>query len=234
MPGKNIHILEELKVPGGACDGIDDPNKGFIIRGGREMENHFECLWDLFRSIPSIEVDNASVLDEFYGLNKDDPNYSLQRATINQGQDAGLNNKFGLSEKASMELIQLFMTRNEDLYDKKITDVFSKDFFASNFWLYWRTMFAFEEWHSALEMRLYVLRFIHHIGGLPDFSALKFTKFNQYESLILPMIKFLQKNNVQFVFDTIVSNVNFTSNGSKKVASEIVASTAGEQNFIKI
>ena len=144
------------------------------------------------------------------------------------------SNKFGLSEKASMELIQLFMTRNEDLYDKKITDVFSKDFFASNFWLYWRTMFAFEEWHSALEMRLYVLRFIHHIGGLPDFSALKFTKFNQYESLILPMIKFLQKNNVQFVFDTIVSNVNFTSNGSKKVASEIVASTAGEQNFIKI
>ena len=49
MKGENIHILEEQKLPGGACDGINDPQKGFIIRGGREMENHFECLWDLFR-----------------------------------------------------------------------------------------------------------------------------------------------------------------------------------------
>ncbi|HAT77797.1 MAG TPA: hypothetical protein DCS10_00100, partial [Oscillibacter sp.] len=46
----------------------------------------------------------------------------------------------------------------------------------SNFWLYWRTMFAFENWHSALEMKLYIQRYIHHIGGLPDFTALRFTK----------------------------------------------------------
>merc|ERR1712230_86213 len=74
MPGKNITILEELDLPGGALDGIDEPEKGFVIRGGREMESHFECLWDLFRSIPSLEVQDASVLDEFYWLNKDDPN----------------------------------------------------------------------------------------------------------------------------------------------------------------
>ena len=45
------------------------------MRGGREMENHFECLWDLFRSIPSIETPGVSVLDEYYWLNKEDPNY---------------------------------------------------------------------------------------------------------------------------------------------------------------
>ena len=44
------------------------------MRGGREMENHFECLWDLFRSIPSIETPGVSVLDEYYWLNKEDPN----------------------------------------------------------------------------------------------------------------------------------------------------------------
>ena len=97
-----------------------------------------------------------------------------------------------------MEIARLFMTKDEDLYDKKITDVFGSEFFASNFWLYWRTMFAFEDWHSALEMKLYIQRFIHHIGGLPDFSALKFTKFNQYESLILPMVKYLEAHNVPF------------------------------------
>ena len=54
MPGKNIHILEAMDIAGGACDGIYDATRGYIMRGGREMENHFECLWDLFRSIPSL------------------------------------------------------------------------------------------------------------------------------------------------------------------------------------
>ena len=39
-------------------------------------------------------------------------------------------------------------------------------------------MFAFENWHSALEMKRYITRFIHHVGGLPDFSALRFTRYN--------------------------------------------------------
>ena len=126
MKGEHIHILEELELPGGACDGIKEPQKGFVIRGGREMENHFECLWDLFRSIPSIETEGASVLDEYYWLNKKDPNYSLMRATVNRGEDAHTDGKFGLSDKAAMEIVKLFLTRDEDLYDKTIADVFDR------------------------------------------------------------------------------------------------------------
>ena len=48
-------------------------SKGFIIRGGREMEAHFAALWDLFKSIPSLAIDNASVLDEMYWLHKTNP-----------------------------------------------------------------------------------------------------------------------------------------------------------------
>lgn len=221
MKGNRIHVLEEMSIPGGACDGIEDTQKGFIIRGGREMENHFECLWDLFHSIPSIETEGVSVLDEYYWLNKHDPNYSLCRVTVNRGQDAHTDGKFGLSDKASMELVKLFMTRDEDLYDKKINEFLDEEFFKSNFWLYWRTMFAFEEWHSALEMKLYIQRFIHHIGGLPDFKALKFTKYNQYESLILPMVKFLETHDVQFQYDTRVTNVEFEITKGKKVAKRI-------------
>lgn len=222
MKGERIHILEELGLPGGACDGINDPMRGFVIRGGREMENHFECLWDLFRSIPSIETEGVSVLDEYYWLNKHDPNYSLMRATVNRGEDAHTDGKFGLSDKGAMEIMKLFFTRNEDLYDKRIDEVFTDEVFRSNFWLYWRTMFAFENWHSALEMKLYFQRFIHHIGGLPDFSALKFTKYNQYESLILPMVKYLEKHNVQFHYNMQVTNVLFAKEGGKKVAKTIV------------
>ncbi len=56
MPGDHIHILEELSLPGGSMDGIKNDRLGYIIRGGREMEPHFEVLWDLFRSIPSLEI----------------------------------------------------------------------------------------------------------------------------------------------------------------------------------
>lgn len=234
MKGDRIHILEERALSGGACDGIRDSEKGFIIRGGREMENHFECLWDLFRSIPSLEDEEISVLDEFYWLNKQDPNYSLMRVIRNRGEDAHTDGKFGLSPKASLEITRLFLTRDEDLYDKRISEVFSGDFFSSNFWLYWRTMFAFEDWHSALEMKLYIQRFIHHMGGLPDFSALKFTKYNQYESLIKPMLKYLESHGVRFQYDTRVTNVVFDIQKGKKLAKKILYELGGKEECLEL
>ena len=232
MPGCQIHILEAMDIAGGACDGIYDTSRGYVMRGGREMENHFECLWDLFRSIPSIETPGVSVLDEYYWLNKHDPNYSLCRATVNRGKDAHTDGKFNLSQKGCMEIMKLFMTKDEDLYDKTIEDVFDEEVFDSTFWLYWRTMFAFENWHSALEMKLYFQRFIHHIAGLPDFSALKFTKYNQYESLILPMQRYLEDAGVDFQFNTEVTNVVFKFEGDKKIASAIECKANGQERGI--
>ena len=234
MAGNRIHILEEMSIPGGACDGIEDALKGFIIRGGREMEDHFECLWDLFRSIPSIETEGVSVLDEFYWLNKEDPNYSLLRVTEKRGQDAHTDGKFELSQEGMKEVLKLYLTKEEDLYDKRIDEVFTSAFFDSNFWIYWRSMFAFETWHSAVEMRRYIQRFIHHLDGLPTLSALKFTKYNQYESLILPMVKYLESHGVEFVYDTNVTNVVFDIQGSKKVAKEIVCVQKGKEKTIKL
>ena len=232
MPGDHIHILEAMDIAGGACDGIFDPSRGYVMRGGREMENHFECLWDLFRSIPSIETPGVSVLDEYYWLNKEDPNYSLCRATENRGEDAHTDGRFNLSQKGCMEIMKLFMTKDEDLYDKTIEDVFDDEVFDSTFWLYWRTMFAFENWHSALEMKLYFQRFIHHIAGLPDFSALKFTKYNQYESLILPMQRYLEAAGVDFQFNTEVTNVIFDIKDGKKVATAIECKVKGVESGI--
>lgn len=222
MSGERVTILEQQQVPGGALDGAKVPEKGFVVRGGREMENHFECLWDLYRSIPSLEIEGASVLDEFYWLNKDDPNYSLQRATVNCGQDAHTNDLFTLSDQAQKDIIKVFLAAPQEMYNKRINEVFGDDFFASNFWLYWRTMFAFEDWHSALEMKLYLHRFIHHIGGLPDFSALKFTKYNQFESLVLPLVKWLQAQGVVFQYGTQVTDVEFDLSPERKQATRIV------------
>ena len=234
MKGEHIHIFEKDPIPGGACDGWKFENAGYVMRGGREMDNHFEVMWDLFHSIPSIETEGVSVLDEYYWLNKEDPNYSLCRATVNRGQDAHTDGKFDVSDKAAMQIMKLFFTADEELYDKRITDYFDDEVLNSNFWLYWRTMFAFENWHSALEMKRYIKRFIHHIGGLPDFKALRFTRYNQYESMILPMVKYLEGHNVQFHYNTKVVNVEFDIRPGKKLASRIELLTGEGQNFVDL
>ena len=232
MEGKRIHIFEKDAIPGGACDGWAYPGLGYVMRGGREMDNHFEVMWDLFRSIPSIETEGVSVLDEYYWLNKRDPNYSLMRATEHCGQDAHTDGKFGLSDAGAMEIMKLFFTPDKDLYDRPITDFFSGEVLDSNFWLYWRTMFAFENWHSALEMKRYLQRYIHHVGGLPDFSALRFTRYNQYESMILPMVAYLEKAGVQFHYNTKVVDVDFSVSGGRKLARQLVLRTdSGDQTL---
>ena len=234
MDGKSVHILEKGELPGGACDGYRFENIGYVMRGGREMDNHFEVMWDLFRSIPSIETEGVSVLDEYYWLNKEDPNYSLCRATVNRGQDAHTDGKFGLSDRGAMEIMKLFFTPDEDLADLRITDVFDDAVLDSNFWLYWRTMFAFENWHSALEMKLYIRRFIHHIGGLPDFKALRFTRYNQYESMILPMVRYLEGFGVQFHYGVQVVNVRFSCDAEKKVATALDTKRDGKEDIITL
>ena len=227
MAGEKIHVLEELSLSGGSLDGKFIPHDGFVTRGGREMENHFECLWDLFRSIPSLEVEDASVLDEFYWLDHDDPNSSNCRIIHNRGQRAADDGEFTLSATAQKELTQLFMTSEDQLIGKKIEDVFGEEFFESNFWLYWCTMFAFEKWHSAIEMRRYVLRFVHHIDGLPDFTALKFTRYNQYESLVKPLLAYLEEQGVDFQYECTVSNIDVRIVGEDKVAQNLVLEKAG-------
>ena len=222
MKGENIHLLEKLDLAGGSCDGRRDVTKGFYMRGGREMDNHFECMWDMFRSVPSIETPEVSVLDEYYWLNKHDPNYSLCRATINCGEDAHTDKLFKLDKKSALALSKLFITKEEDLENKKISDVLPDSFWETNFWLYWQTMFAFQKWSSALEMKRYLCRYVHHIDGLPDFSALRFTKYNQYESMILPLTKYLENHGVKIEYGIDVKNVIFDNEEDKKVATKII------------
>ena len=221
MSGEKIHIYEELPTPGGSLDGEKRANSGFVTRGGREMENHFETMWDMYRSIPSLEIEDASYLDEFYWLDKDDPNSSNTRLIYNRGQRVPTDGLYTLDEK-SKELIDLILTPESKLGKTTIEEFFSNEFFESNFWMYWATMFAFEKWHSAVEMRRYTMRFIHHIDGLPDFSALKFNRYNQYESMVLPIIKYLESYNVEFIYDTQVNNVMVDFENDEKIAKKLV------------
>ena len=221
MDGKRITIYEATDITGGCLDGIKDPQRGYLFRGEREWEDHYPCLWDLSRSIPSLHVEDASVLDDFYRFNKDHPNYSLRRTIQNRGQANETDGKMLMAPQAQRDMMKLFFTRREDLYDKQIGEVMGEDFFRSNLWLYWVSMFAEAPSTSALEMKLYANRFIHHFGGFPDLSAIKFTRYNQFDSLIRPVQAWLEQHGVTIQYNTRVTNVLFDITPKRKVARRI-------------
>lgn len=75
---------------------------------------------------------------------------------------------------------------------------------------------------------------MHHIDGLPDFSALRFTKYNQYESLIQPLVKYLENHGVRIEYGMDVKNVVIESKNGKKTASQIVYRKDGTEQTIDL
>ena len=122
----------------------------------------------------------------------------------------------------------------QDLQDVKINQVFGTEFFESNFWLYWSTMFVFMPWSSVMEMRRYLLRFIHLFGNLSDMTTLQFLKYNQYESIILPIVKFLGKAGVSFHYGVDITNVVVDATPERKVAKKIEMRVKGYKKVIKL
>ena len=231
MKGEQITIFEQDPVTGGAMDGAGNPEEGFVARGGREMEEHYECLWDLYGDIPSLDEEGRTVLDNFKELNDIDPNFSNVRVISNRGEkqrEKGL----GLHEKSVKEIMKLLLTLEEDLGTQSVEEYFDPSFFETDMWLYWRSMFAFETWHSVVEMKRYMHRFIHLMPGMSTMRGLVFTKYNQYDSLILPLKKHLEAQGVKFMLSTVVTDLDIDIMGEKKVVRGIDIVREGKQERI--
>ena len=233
MPGKNIHILEQLEVSGGSMDGAGTAETGYTARGGREIEEHFECFMELFSFIPSLNDKSISVLDEFVQLNKEEPILSHCRLVENQGQKADFSD-LGLSTPNAMELAKLHMLTEDALGATTIEEFFSESFFETKFWYYWATMFAFEKWHSVAEVKRYMERFMHLIGGMNRLDGILHTEYNQFDSLILPLITWLKEQNVSFEYGCKVTDIDFNISGNEKTATAIHLIRAGKEDVIEV
>ena len=231
MDGKNITILEQDGISGGAMDGIGNAEDGFVARGGREMEEHYDCMWDLFGGVPSIEEPGRTVLDEFKELNDIDPNFSNCRAISNRGEKL-MSTSLGLDEIHVKQLTKLFLVTEEDLGAATVEQFFDASFLETDMWLYWRSMFAFETWHSVVEMKRYMHRFIHLMPGMSKMEGLVFTKYNQYDSMILPLEKWLEKQGVVFDFNTKVTDLDIDITEGKKTVTGIHLTRNGEKEEV--
>ena len=85
------------------------------------------------------------------------------------------------------------MLRGEDELDaKRIDECFEAPFFESNFWLMWSSMFGFETWHSAVELRRYLLRFLRLFPDLETMQIIQSTRYNGHDSIVRPMVRWLR------------------------------------------
>ena len=234
MPGKNITILEEMDIAGGSMDGSGDPENGYIIRGGREMNWNYDTLWDMFQDIPALELpEGYSVLDEYRLVNDNDPNYSKARLIKTSGEILD-DQDFGLSKSQQWEVVRLILKRKETLDNLSIEDYFSEGFLKSNFWFLFRTMFAFKNCHSLLETKLYLHRFLDSIDGFGDMSTLLFPKYNQYDTFIKPVINYLKDKGVTFQFNTCAHDLDINFTGDKKTVTAINTVVDGKELQIAV
>ena len=210
--------MEQDNILGGSLDGAGDPENGFIVRGGRMHEEHFECYWDLLSNIPSYDDPNISVKDESFEFSS--KFFSNAKARLLKNGEKMDLTSFGLSSKEKVALLKLTLIPEKLIDNKRIEDWFEEEFFETNYWKLWTTMFAFQKWSSLAEMRRYMRRFIHLVEGLPRHGGIMRTKYNQYQSDVIPLKRYLQEKGVQFEIDKHDHHIDidFNFSADKKIA----------------
>jgi len=207
LPGENIFILEAATVMGGSLDGTGDPVSGYSLRGGRMLTtDNYECTWDLFKSIPSLNHPGKSVFEETVEFNQKHKAHSMARLVDKRRAKVPVTS-MGFSMQDRLELLKLSQTDEDSLGASCITDWLSPRFFETEFWYMWCTTFAFQPWHSAVEFKRYLVRFAHMVDGFDRLNGIMRTVYNQYDSMVRPLQKWLEARDVKFELNTRVTDL---------------------------
>lgn len=228
--GESICVLERSKRFGGSLDGAGNAQAGYVIRGGRMFEAHFGCTFDLFDSIPSLTSDGLSVSAELHAFNRRVVGASKSRI-VSSGRKIEAP-AFGLSLREKWDLARLTLIRESTIGGRTIDSYFSPSFFETNFWLMWSTTFAFQSWHSLIEFRRYIRRFIHLLPGFSRLEGIKRTPLNQYDSLVSPLLHWLREAGVELRSDTEVTDIRFSdADPPRSVTAITLEDSTGAQQF---
>lgn len=225
----NIHIIEELPVAGGALDASGDPVKGYVSRGGRMLtEETYVCLWNVLDSIPSLDDAGKSVKQQTWAFNDEWRSDSKARLIDRERRILDASH-LGFNLQDRLELMRLLATPERVLHTKRIEDCFSPHFFETNFWAMWRTTFAFQNWHSAIELKRYMLRFLQEFPRIHTLAGVRRTSLNQYDAIVRPMERWLRDQGVVFDLETKVIDVDFVEQGTHRRVDALRALCRGDQ-----
>ena len=210
VPGANVTVYDQLPVMGGSMDGAKIGDGKYLCRGERELEPYMECLWYLGNKIPSLYTEGRTITEETVEVNKTDRIYAKARILEKRGQVWEGINRFKMSPKLAQRMLQM-LTMTEDEMDGMIIE----EFFGSTFeefkmtptWQCFRTMLAFKDYHSMIEMKRYMIRFIQFQPRMEVLDGILHTKYNEFDSLIDPILHWLTKKGVHFVPNTTVTDL---------------------------
>ena len=206
VQGRTITILEESSRIGGSLDAAGNATDGYVMRGGRMIESKYLCTYDLFSSIPALD-ETRTVTQEIFDWNETMKTASKARLFRNGHRvDAPT---FGLSEKDILNIERLAIEPELLLGRSMISDQLDPGFFETDFWHMWCTTFAFQPWHSAVEFKRYLVRFTHMVSGFNTLTGIMRTVYNQYDSMVRPLHKWLEERGVQFMLNTTVTDLVF-------------------------
>ena len=234
LSGGGITILEELPLAGGSCDGIGSPDRGYVIRGGRMLNlPTYECTWELFKEIPSLAAPGKTVYEEILDFNGRIKTDARARLVTADRQKVDVRS-MGFSRRDRMELLRLTRADEDAMGDSRISDWFSPPFFETNFWYLWATTFAFQTWHSAAELRRYMIRFMHEFPRIHNLAGVARTPYNQYDSLVRPLEAWLRERGVDFVFGCRVTDLDLAKEGGEWVVKGILCERSGASERIDV
>jgi oleate hydratase len=234
IPGERISILESASVMGGSLDGAGSPAAGYSMRGGRMLTtDNYECTWDLYKSIPSLHEPDRSVFDETVGFNEQHPSHALARLVDNRRAKVPVES-MGFSMQDRLELLKLTESDEATLGSSCITDWLSPQFFETAFWYMWATTFAFQPWHSAVEFRRYLHRFMLEFSRIDTLAGVKRTIYNQYDSLVLPLQAWLESRGVHLITDCTATDLEHETQDGKLTVTAIHCLRQGKPEVIGV
>lgn len=188
--------------------------KGYIARGGRMLNYRtYVDLMDLLSRVPSATEPGLTAAEdtrEFDAKHRTFDKARLLRrgdGIINAGH-LGLNNQ----DRALLTKLVLMPDKDEEQLDNvSIADYFKDDphMFTTNFWYMWETTFAFRTQSSAQELRRYMHMMLYEFTQIEHLVGVNRTRYNQYESIMLPLIEYLKQQGVTIILDKIVTDWTF-------------------------
>jgi len=222
VPGPAIAVLEESTQIGGSLDAHGGPEQGYVMRGGRMFdEEAYSCTFDLLSFIPSLKDSGKTVMDEFREFNETFRSHSRSRLVAN-GRKVDVSTH-GFTNRDRLDLIELMIRTEDSLGTRRIDECFQPSFFEANFWFMWCTTFAFQPWHSAVEFKRYMLRFIQEFPRIETLAGVRRTPYNQYDSIVRPLVKWLASQGVRFDLNCRVTDLTFVRSGDTTLVERIDA-----------
>ncbi len=234
VAGGDITIYEQLPLLGGSLDGARLADGSYSLRGGRMLTtDHYECTWDLLAGIPSLQHPGLTVRDETVTFNVELKPHSRARLVDRNRHKVDVR-RMGFSMRDRMELLRLIEASEESLGNSRITDWLSPGFFETNFWLMWQTTFAFQPWHSAVELKRYLHRFMSEFPRIETLGGVKRTVHNQYDSIVRPITSWLATCGVRFVRDTRVTDMQFTERDGRLAVTSLALESNGKSSTVTV